>query len=126
MSDAITAANIITDAMFIRDMGATLTAIRARRDYEGEIAHLRAWLEWYERRHHALTAALQPAIDAAKAQEIERERLIAQLQRENRELRSQNADLAAGKKAAEVLAQDRGMQLVHWRFHGVERPADSA
>ncbi|MCB8883030.1 hypothetical protein ACELLULO517_22470 [Acidisoma cellulosilytica] len=126
MSDAITAANIITDAMFIRDMGATLTDIRARRDYEGEIAHLRAWLEWYERRHHALTAALQPAIDAAKAQEIERERLIAQLQRENRELRSQNADLAAGKKAAEDLAQDRGMQLVHWRLYGTERPADSA
>jgi hypothetical protein len=126
MSDAITAANIITDAMFIRDMGATLTAIRARRDYEGEIAHLRAWLEWYERRHHALTTALQPAIDAAKAQEVARERLIAKLQRENQELRSQNTDLAAGKKAAEDKAQDFSRELLHWRFHGAERPADRA
>ena len=106
-------------------MGATLTAIRARRDYEGEIAHLRAWLEWYERRHHALTAALQPAIDAAKAQEVARERLIAKLQRENQELRSQNADLAAGKKAAEDKAQDFSRELVALALLGVERPADS-
>ncbi|MCB8877426.1 hypothetical protein [Acidisoma silvae] len=123
MSDAITAANIITDAMAANQFAALVNSARARRDYEGEIAHLRAWLELYERQKAVLAAAAQEAVRIAKADQAKYERQLAKLQRENQELRSQNADLAAGKKAAEDTAQDRGMQLVHLRFHGAERPA---
>ena len=126
MSDAITAANMINNALFMRDMGETLSALQARRDYQGEIAHLRAWLELYERQKAVLAAAAQEAVRIAKDDQAKYERQIAKLQRENQELRSQNAELAAGKKAAEDLAQDRGMQLVHWRLYGTERPADRA
>jgi cell division protein FtsB len=124
MNDAITAANIITDALFIRDMGTTLTAIRARRDHEGEIAHLRAWLEWYERQRVALVALSEEAIRVGKAELAKSERKISALDRENQELRRQNADLAAGKKAAEDKAQAAGRKLLHWDLYGVEPPND--
>jgi chromosome segregation ATPase len=124
MSDALTAASIINNALLLNDITDTFIAARARRDRDGEIAHLRAWLEWYERRHQAVVAALQPALEAAKAQDVERERELAKLQRENHELRNQNAELAAGKKAAEDKAQETALKLAHWRLYGVERPAN--
>ena len=126
MSDAITAANIITDAMAANQFAALVSNARARRDYEGEIAHLRAWLEHYERQKAVLAAAAQEAVRIAKAEQAKCERQIAEVQRENHELRSQNADLAAGKKAAEDKAQDFSRELLHWRLYGAERPADRA
>jgi hypothetical protein len=125
-SDAITAANIITDAMAANQFAALVSNARARRDYEGEIAHLRAWLELYERQKAVLAAAAQEAVRIAKADQAKYERQIAKLQRENQELRSQNTDLAAGKKVAEDKAHDNAIKLAHWRLLGVEKPIDGA
>jgi cell division protein FtsB len=130
MSDAITAANMINNALFMRDMGDTLVGLQARRDYQGEIAHLRAWLEWYERQRVALVALSEEAIRVGKAELAKSERKLSALERENQELRRnnvalqrQNADLAANKRAAEEKAQEASWQLIHWRVYGSERPA---
>jgi regulator of replication initiation timing len=130
MSDAVTAANIITDAMAANQFAALVSNARARRDYEGEIAHLRAWLEWYERQRVALVALGEEAIRVGKAELAKSERKISALERENQELRlqndalqRQNADLAANKRAAEEKAQEASWQLIHWRIYGCERPA---
>jgi transposase-like protein len=125
MSDAITAANMINNALFMRDMGDTLVGLQARRDYQGEIAHLRAWLEWYERQRVALVALSEEAIRVGKAELAKSERKISTLDRENQELRRQNAELAAGKKAAEAKAHDNAMKLGHWYLYGTAPPSDS-
>jgi transposase-like protein len=125
MSDAVTAANIITDAMAANQFAALVSNARARRDYEGEIAHLRAWLEWYERQRVALVALSEEAIRVGKAELAKSERKISTLDRENQELRRQNADLAAGKKAAEAKAHDNAMKLGHWYLYGTAPPSDS-
>jgi transposase-like protein len=125
MSDAVTAANIITDAMAANQFAALVSNARARRDYEGEIAHLRAWLEWYERQRVALVALSEEAIRVGKAELAKSERKISALDRENQELRRQNADLAAGKKAAEAKAHDNAMKLGHWYLYGTAPPSDS-
>jgi transposase-like protein len=125
MSDAVTAANIITDAMAANQFAALVSNARARRDYEGEIAHLRAWLEWYERQRVALVALSEEAIRVGKAELAKSERKISALDHENQELRRQNADLAAGKKAAEAKAHDNAMKLGHWYLYGTAPPSDS-
>jgi transposase-like protein len=125
MSDAVTAASIITDAMAANQFAALVSNARARRDYEGEIAHLRAWLEWYERQRVALVALSEEAIRVGKAELAKSERKISALDRENQELRRQNADLAAGKKAAEAKAHDNAMKLGHWYLYGTAPPSDS-
>jgi hypothetical protein len=125
MSDAVTAANIITDAMAANQFAALVSNARARRDYEGEIAHLRAWLEWYERQRVALVALSEEAIRVGEAELAKSERKISALDRENQELRRQNADLAAGKKAAEAKAHDNAMKLGHWYLYGTAPPSDS-
>jgi transposase-like protein len=125
MSDAVTAASIITDAMAANQFAALVSNARARRDYEGEIAHLRAWLEWYERQRVALVALSEEAIRVGKAELAKSERKISALDHENQELRRQNADLAAGKKAAEAKAHDNAMKLGHWYLYGTAPPSDS-
>jgi transposase-like protein len=125
MSDAVTAASIITDAMAANQFAALVSNARARRDYEGEIAHLRAWLEWYERQRVALVALSEEAIRVGEAELAKSERKISALDRENQELRRQNADLAAGKKAAEAKAHDNAMKLGHWYLYGTAPPSDS-
>jgi uncharacterized protein YhaN len=125
MSDAVTAASIITDAMAANQFAALVSNARARRDYEGEIAHLRAWLEWYERQRVALVALSEEAIRVGEAELAKSERKISALDHENQELRRQNADLAAGKKAAEAKAHDNAMKLGHWYLYGTAPPSDS-
>jgi septal ring factor EnvC (AmiA/AmiB activator) len=121
MNDAITAANIITDAMAANQFAALVSTARARRDYEGEIAHLRAWLQHYERQQAVLASAATEAIKIAKDYET----TIARLEGENQQLRNQNAELSAGKKAAEDRAQAEGRRLVHWELYGAPPPNDS-
>ncbi|MDE1905078.1 MAG: hypothetical protein KGH75_01325 [Rhodospirillales bacterium] len=120
MSNATTAANMITDAMAANQFAALVGNARARRDYESEIAHLRAWLQHYEQQQGVLKAAATEAIRIAKDYET----TIARLEAENHRLQDQNADLAAGKKAAEDKAQAAARQLLHWDLYGAPPPND--
>jgi hypothetical protein len=126
MTEILTAANIINNALLFDDIGETFRTARARRDQANEVAHLRAWLDFYEERHRALIAKLQPNLEAAKAQALEQERRIAQLERENAELRRQNGELEDAKNTAKASALDKGLQLAHWNLYGRPRPPGSS
>ena len=125
MNDGYTAAAIITDAMAANQFAGLLSNAQARRDYEGDIAQLRAWLDWMERRHQTLVTTIGSGLDVVKAQMAADGRQIAELERENAELRRQNAELAAGKKTAEDLRSEYAVKLsrVHaFGLAGLELP----
>jgi hypothetical protein len=127
MSDAVTAANIITDAMAANQFAALVSNARARRDYEGEIAHLRAWLEWYERQRVALVALSEEAIRVGKAELAKSERKISALDRENQELRRKNDALQLQRdryadlyKASDAANEKYSTQLARVAIHGMD------
>jgi hypothetical protein len=127
MNDAITAANMINNALFMRDMGDTLVGLQARRDYQGEIAHLRAWLEWYERQRVALVALSEEAIRVGKAELAKSECKISALDRENQELRRKNDALQLQRdryadlyKASDAANEKYSTQLARVAIHGMD------
>ena len=111
MSDALAAASMITNDMATYRFADLISNAQARRDYEGEIAHLRAWLDWMERRHQTVVRTVGDAVDVAKAQMAADGQRIAELERKNAELRRQNAELAAAKKVAEDLRREYSTKL---------------
>jgi pullulanase/glycogen debranching enzyme len=121
MSDALTAAGIITNALVINDIADAFTAVQRRNDYQSEVAHLRAWLDWAERRHQVMVGVCEKLVDAAKTEQAKDRRRIAELERQNADLTRQNDELAAGKKAAEDLKNDYASKLIHLRTYGIER-----
>jgi hypothetical protein len=122
MSEVLTAAGMITDALFINNITNTFTGIQARRNYQDEVAHLRAWLDWSERRHQVMVGVCEKLVDAAKAEQAKDRRRIAELERQNDDLTRQNADLAAGKTAAEGQMHDCLKKLCYLRAYGIEHP----
>jgi hypothetical protein len=125
-SDALTAAGIITQAMVINDIADTFTAANVRRDHADEVAHLRAWLDWTERRHQVMVSVCEKLVDVAKTGQANDRRRIAELERHNAELTQKNADLAAAKKAAEDEKLDWAMKYSRLHTYGFSKPASEA
>lgn len=122
MSDALTAANIITHAMVANDIADTFTTARARRGYEGEIAHLQAWLDWMERRHQVMVGVCEQLLETAKSEQAKDRARIAELERQVDGLERNNAELEAARKTAEAERLTCSIKLSYLRTYGVEHP----
>jgi hypothetical protein len=126
MSDALTAANMITNAMVINDITDAFITARQRRGHESEIAHLRAWLDWMERRHQTLVTTIESGLDVVKAQMAADGRRIAELERENAELQRHRDELQRRNEhyadlliAAEAANREKATKLARVHIHGL-------
>ena len=117
---------MITNDMAAYRFADLISNAQARRDYEGEIAHLRAWLDWMERRHQTLVTTVGPALDVVKAQMAADKRQIAELQRENAELQRQRDELQRRSEhyadlliVAEAANREKATKLARVHIHGL-------
>ena len=97
MSDALTAASMISGDMAFYRLMDGLTAACARRNYENEIAYVQACNEWLARNLKRVCAANSTLVETANAREADYRRRIADLER-------QVADLDAKYKERDAQA----------------------
>ena len=96
MSDALTAANVILTALHVEDCAQIIQNIRttrARRSYETDIAHVRAWNDWLSQNLDRVCAEYGKLVDTANEREAEYRRRIADLEEQNAGLQRENVRL---------------------------------
>lgn len=96
MSDALTAASMVLNALHVEDCAQIIQKIgatRALRSFETDIAHVRAWNDWLRQNLDRICAEYVKLADTANEREAEYRRRIADLEQQNAALQTENARL---------------------------------
>jgi len=106
MSDALTAASMISGQLSYYRMMDGLRDACARRDYENEIAYVQACNDWLSRNLKRVCAEYGKLADTANGREADYRQRIADLERQvaNLEAKYKERDAAAAQYAASALA----------------------